>query len=201
MTRKVWATAVAAPVEPKTTAPEHEETEPVEPTGPTAPDPESIPAPDAVDRTPVKTMPSRTGGQHYYLAAHGGAGATTLTALDPDGADAGGVWPTHDNGQNVVVVARQSATGLRAARHLAQQWGAGQAPGATILALVTIPAQPGKRPPSISRELRTTAGMFPLHYEMDWNDDRLTENPDEHSPTKRDQRILRTIHRISKGTP
>lgn len=201
MTSKVWATAVAAPIEPETVTPEHEETEPVEPTGPTAPDPESIPALDAVDRTPVKTMPSRTGGQHYYLAAHGGAGATTLATLDPDGADAGGVWPTHNDGQNVVVVARESATGLRAARRFAQQWGAGQAPGATVLALVTIPAQPGKRPPTIRRELRKTAGMFPLHYGMDWNDDRLIETADNHSPTKRDQRIIRTIHKISKGTP
>lgn len=201
MNKPVWATAVAVNPEPEPVEPEPEDLEPVNPTGPTTPDPDSIPAPDAVDRVPVTRRRQRTNGTHYYLAAHGGAGASTLAHMDPDGADAKGTWPTHPGGQNVIVVARQTVNGLQAARNLAQQWGAGAAPGVNLLALITTPAAPGKRPAAIARDLRTVAGMFPRHYTTEWVGQRLTEPLDEHTPTKAEQRTIRTIQKLSKGQP
>lgn len=166
-------------------------------TGPTQPDPGSIPAPDIIDQRQTTPRPARNQGTHWYLAAHGGAGATTLTAMDPNGKDAEGTWPTHQDGQNVVIVARETVTGLRAARHLAQQWGAGELPTTNLLALITIPAHPGKNSRAVNLAVKATAGIYPRHYRLPWNTDRLDHEATDAEPTKADQKIIRIITKLS----
>lgn len=194
-----WATASAAQAAPRHPEPVEDTIDPreLEATGPTTPDPDLIPAPDLVDQIPTKLLSPRVNGSHWYLAAHGGAGATTMAAMDPNGADAEGHWPTHPDGQNVVVVARETVTGLAAARRLAQQWGSGQVPGVNLLALVTVPAHPGKKSRAVNHALRIAASVYPRHFPTDWNPAHLDAEATEARPGKRDTRVIRTITKIS----
>ena len=193
-----WVTAVAATPQKHVPKPEDDDDyRDLVPTGPTQPDPEVIPAPDIIDQLPTKRLPSRTDGQHWYVAAHGGAGATTLAAMDENGGDAGNVWPINPDGQNVIVVARETATGLKAAQTLARQWGSGVLPAVNLLALITIPSQPGRSPHSIATAMKRTAGMYPRHYRANWNPQLLTVESHQSEPTKADRKIIRLVTKLS----
>lgn len=202
MSESRWVTARAAEAPTPINREEEISANDLAATGPTKPDPAAIPAPDIIDQHPTTPRPQRAHGTHWYLAAHGGAGATTLSAMDPNGADAGGTWPTHPDGQNVVVVTRETVSGLRAARHLAQQWGAGDLPTINLLALITIPAHPGKNSRAVSLAGKTTAGIYPRHYRLAWNAERLDHEATDALPTKQDLKIIRIINKLStKDTP
>lgn len=190
-----WITAdVEEPTVPE--VPE-EDIEEIEVTGPTEPDPD-IPAPDVVDQLPTRPAPSLRAGRHWYLSAHGGAGASTLAALDERGADAGGTWPINGEGQSVVVVARETVPGLLAAATAGTQWRALGLPGVKVIALVTIPAQPGKPSMEIARQMKITAGVFPRHYRTEWHPPFMDhETPTDAAPNKRGEKIIRTIQKIS----
>lgn len=190
-----WITADVA--EPVVAEVPEDDTEEIGVTGPTEPDTD-IPAPDVVDQLPTRPAPSLRNGQHWYLSAHGGAGATTLAALDERGSDAHGVWPIHSGGQNVVVVARETVPGLAAAAVAATQWRAGGVQGVKVIALVTVPAQPGRMSGEIARQMQITAGVFPRHYRTEWHPPFMDhESPTDAPPSKRGEKIIRTIQKIS----
>lgn len=188
-----WVTATAAAVQ---AVPEPEDVEDMLPTGPTEPE-DGLPSPDLVDQLPRKQVPSRTRGRHWYIPAHGGAGATTLSTLDPDGRYIA-AWPYHQDGQNVVVVSRETVQGLTAACSLATQWRSGGAPTVHMLALITIPAQPGKLTLPILEQLNIAAGVFPRHYRSEWHPAYMDHlDPADAPLSKRDRRIINTIRKIS----
>lgn len=90
-----------------------------------------------------------------FVAAHGGAGATTWAAI-LDGADHGQLVPA-DGGAPLVLVARASLHGIEAAKAAIAAHG----PAAFSAALI-VPAVPGRTPRMIQNELKVLAGAVPL---------------------------------------
>lgn len=104
--------------------------------------PEEKPAPPAEEQ-PVA-----------FVAAHGGAGATSWASI-LDGADHGQQLPT--DGTPVVLVARASLHGIDAAK--ATIAGHGRT---AFSAVLIVPAVPGRTPRLIQNELKVLAGAIPL---------------------------------------
>lgn len=176
---------------------EDPETDDTVATGPVRPSPD-VTAPDVVDQLSVRTLPSRVTGQHWWLGVHGGSGASTLAALDDNGANARHVWPTHPDGQNVVIVCRESMQGLVAARYAAQHWASGQLRTVNLLALVTVPAAPGKLDRDVEQFMRVVSGGFPRHYRTEWHPQYMTTlDPSAATPDRRTRTVIRTIDKIS----
>lgn len=119
---------------------------------------------------------ARTGGSYWWMGAHGGAGETTMAAMDPNGEAAGHAWPLHPGGAHVVVVARETASGLQAATNARKHHASGAFPGVTILGLVTIAAAPGKTPPAITQRLRLLEKAYPRFKRIHWRPELIT-NP------------------------
>lgn len=193
-----WAT-VPAPPEPVETPPEEDILETTV-TGSDGPIP-GVEPPGPDDQLPMLTVHSRTGTRRWWVGAHHGAGASTLARLDdPEGPDALHGWPINRDGQEIVVVARETAQGITAARALARHYASGEIPGVRILALVTVPAFKGRLPVELAQELKLAASLFPRHYQAEWHPDYMFHNDPLNARANRaNQKILRTIHRIPKG--
>src|SRR6478609_7193979 len=102
------------------------------PTGPVAPQ-RDVRAPDRVDQLPTYDRPSTTA--LWCVGTHGGAGESTIARLVAGAVEAGHGWPRLPQGAGrarVVLVARSSARGLRAAQAAATQWAAGAAPDVEV---------------------------------------------------------------------
>ncbi len=89
----------------------------------------------------------------WAVGAHGGAGCSTIAALMAPVGDAGDAWPIAPDGEQarVLLVARESYTGLSAARRALTEWVGGRVPVA-LEGLLLIAAQPGGTPKEL-REL------------------------------------------------
>lgn len=192
-----WATARTRERPAPTPIVEEHDVDDLTVTGPTHPSP-GVPVPDIVDQLSVRTLPSRTSGLHWWLGVHGGSGASTLAALDENGADARHVWPTHRDGQNVVIVCRESVQGLTAARNAAQHWASGELRNVNLLALVTVPAVPGKLDRKLDRLMHVVSGGFPRHYRTEWHPQYMTTlDPNAVVPNRRVRTVIRTIDKLS----
>ena len=106
----------------------------------------------------------------WWLAAHGGAGVTTLTAAVAGGGDARRGWPAgHGQSPYVVAVCRAHLAGLARARDLACQHAAGLAPpGVVLLGLVVVADGPGAVPKPVRRMTTLLSGAFPRLWWVDW---------------------------------
>lgn len=155
-------------------------------TGPPAPQ-RGVPAPDRVDQLP--TALRREQARVWFLGVHGGAGESTLAALDPHWAAADHAWP-HVEDQwaptRVVLVARSHARGLRAAQAAATQWAAGLVPFADVIGLIVAADAPGKLPKPLRDLERIVNGGVPRAWHLPWieawrHDDPLdlTDGPRE----------------------
>lgn len=82
----------------------------------------------------------------WAVAAHGGAGATTLASVLAPVADSQGQWPAYDQHPFCVVVCRSTWTGLDAAHSAILQGQSGDTGGCIILGVVIIDDSPGKTP-------------------------------------------------------
>ncbi|MCU1568691.1 MAG: hypothetical protein JWQ56_3628 [Pseudarthrobacter sp.] len=89
-----------------------------------------------------------------FVAAHGGAGATTWAAI-LNGADHGQLMP--NVGVSVVLVARASMHGIDAAKAAVAAHGQH-----AFDAVLIVPAVPGRAPRMIQNELKVLAGAVPL---------------------------------------
>lgn len=139
------------------------------------------------------------------MGLHGGAGATTLTALLGDGAsDIGRAWPISNNAWTgkawpipVIAVARNDHSGLRAAENFVRSWATEQLTGSRLSALVLIDAGPrisDARKKSTKRLLR----MVPRGTHLPWMDSWLDAPPD---PARLPVRIKRIIKLLNTPTP
>lgn len=139
------------------------------------------------------------------MGLHGGAGATTLTALLGDGAsDIGRAWPISNNAWTgkawpipVIAVARNDHSGLRAAENFVRSWATEQLTGSRLSALVLIDAGPrisDARKKSTKRLLR----MVPRGIHLPWMDSWLDAPPD---PARLPVRIKRIIKLLNTPTP
>ncbi|MEK8104338.1 hypothetical protein NKG94_02740 [Micromonospora sp. M12] len=91
-----------------------------------------------------------------WIAAHGGAGATTLTRL-LGGIDLGCRWPDAALGEpaRVMLVARTNAEGMRAAGRALNALREGRHPaGMRLVGLVLVADAPGRLPLPLARRIR-----------------------------------------------
>lgn len=135
----------------------------------------------------------------WFSSCHGGAGASTLAALVPQGRSAGRYWPTpKPPGQaRVLLVARTHASGLLAAQAAARQWAAGGLPGVRLLGLVAIADAPGKLPKPLRDLLRLISGGVPQVWELPWVEAiRLGDPPDQVRLPSAYTRFAQDINRI-----
>jgi hypothetical protein len=110
----------------------------------------------------------------WLVAAHGGAGVSTIAGLMHRVGDAGGAWPIAGDDQQarVVLVARESWTGLGAARRALTEWVGGGVP-VHLEGLLLIAARPGG-PPKELRELaelvrsQANGAAWRLAWQRDW---------------------------------
>jgi hypothetical protein len=168
------------------------------PTGPTTPTPGLNP-PDTVDQLRgVRTNEVRANGKYWILGAHGGAGESTLAALDPNAKAAGHAWPVSSHIQDVVVIAREHKAGIRAAQCAGQHWGSGSLPWVRVIALVTIPSHPGKLHKDLAKYLDHVAGGFPIHLRMGWHLDYHHHlDPREATPSRSTAKIAKNLRYLS----
>lgn len=136
------------------------------PTGPAAPQPHVSVPQDAL----VVRRTERSAGL-WVVAAHGGAGESTLAELVDDWQPGGHAWPELASGAPAacVVVARTSARGLLAARTALTQWaGSGAGPSARLLGLVLVADAPGKLPAPLRDLAHVVGGGAPRVWHLPW---------------------------------
>ena len=127
----------------------------------------------------------------WLVAAHGGAGVSTIAGLMRRAGDAGVAWPIAGAGEHarVVLVARESFTGLTAARTALTEWVGGHVP-VRLEGLLLVAAQPGG-PPKELRELaelvasQANGAVWRLGWQRAW---LLGE------PTMPSENTLRELH-------
>lgn len=116
----------------------------------------------------MPTTDGRPGGM-ALLAAHGGAGVSSLlrAGLATAGAvDAQRRWPA--NGR-VLLLARTSTGGLEWARDLARQHASGHAgPGVELVGLVLVADAPGRLPARIGALADLVCGAFVCCWQVPW---------------------------------
>ncbi|WP_308436305.1 DUF6668 family protein [Streptomyces filipinensis] len=100
-----------------------------------------------------------------WVAAHGGAGASTLSAVF-GGIDLGRSWPRPDRGEpdSVVLVARTHAAGLQAVSRALDLFRRGeQPPGIELIAVALIADAPGRLPRSLQQRIKVIGSVVQVH--------------------------------------
>lgn len=100
-----------------------------------------------------------------WIAAHGGAGSTTLTRL-LGGIDLGCRWPDAALGEpaKVLLLARTNAEGMRAAGRALNALREGRHPaGMRLVGLVLVADAPGRLPLPLARRIRVLRSIAPVH--------------------------------------
>ncbi|OJF14557.1 hypothetical protein BG844_09110 [Couchioplanes caeruleus subsp. caeruleus] len=117
----------------------------------------------------------------WWVGCHGGAGVTTLATMTNLGAEMGAAWPQVPPDwriQPVVLVARGSASGLRAATGAAEQWRARAVANVRVLGLVVVAASPKRPPKVVTERLQLLGGWLPTILRVGWVDALLAaDNP------------------------
>ncbi|MBF6216312.1 hypothetical protein IU487_35570 [Nocardia puris] len=119
------------------------------------------------------------------MAAHGGAGASTLARWWAHAADAGTAWPAcAATTQRVVLAARLCQPGLTAAATRLREWHAGLAPdGVEVAALVLTAARPGRVPAEVRRYRHLVTDLIDGRvHEIGWHDELLVHDLDDLAP-------------------
>jgi len=109
------------------------------------------------------------GPSELPVAAHGGAGASTLAVL-LGGTDIGCRWPQPGRSEpaGVVLVARTHAGGLRAASRALNALREGRhPPGMRLVALVLVADAPGRLPLTLTRRIRVLRSVTPV-FRVPW---------------------------------
>ncbi|MFE0588397.1 hypothetical protein [Micromonospora echinospora] len=123
--------------------------------------------PGAVPSAPRAVAPPRRLSEEGvgWIAAHGGAGTSTLARL-VGGVDLGCRWPDAALAEpaQVMVVARTNADGLRAASRALNALRQGQhPPGMRLVGLVAVADAPGRLPAALARRIRVLRSVAPVH--------------------------------------
>lgn len=97
----------------------------------------------------------------FFLAAHGGAGASTLGHIIAPGCDAHGQWPIDAQYPNVFIVCAATAQGLDAAHVLATQ----KPEGINLLGFIIVSHSTGRSPRLPKKKtLLEISNVFTLAY-------------------------------------
>ena len=134
-----------------------------------APQPAAVQAPR--DGLPRRTVSPDTSVVLWWVGAHGGAGESTLQQLLEGSRAAGHAWPSAGDvaaePSAVVLVARTSAHGLRAAQLAATQWASGSV-AVRLLGLALIADAPGRLPKPLKDLAHVVAGGVPRSWRLPW---------------------------------
>jgi hypothetical protein len=118
---------------------------------------------------PAPYAPVTGGGQVSWIAAHGGAGVTSLAAA-LGGADLGTRWPDPARGEpgRILVVARTHAAGIQAASTVLGALRDGSHPsGLELLGIVLVADAPGRLPLALARRIRVLSSAVAT-YQVPW---------------------------------
>ena len=138
-------------------------------TGPTHPQ-QGVPAPT------LPALPTRrldVVADVYVVGVHGGAGESTVAVLNPAWwVETGHGWPLVQTSASprVLLVARTSASGLRAAQAAATQWAAGATPPIDLLGLVLVADAPGRLPRPLRELAQLVGGGVPRTWSLPWSE-------------------------------
>lgn len=154
----------------------------------------NVTAPDVTDRLPfVKVSGTRP---IAVIGAHGGAGATTLAASDPElFFESRAAWPSTQYEQACILVARTSAQGLYAAQTALQQWAAAETPSVDLLGLVLIADAPGKLPKPLKELVQVIAGGAPRTWHLPW-DPAMRLDAENTLPMRRSNKLIRNLRTL-----
>ena len=115
----------------------------------------------------------------WWLGVHGGAGESTLQALCEGSRAADHAWPIPagdaSTTQRVVLVARTSIRGLRAAQHAGAEWASGSV-AAQLLGLVLIADAPGRLPRALRDLAELIGGGVPTLWMLPWIEQLRTDD-------------------------
>lgn len=154
----------------------------------------NVTAPDITDRLP--SIQSTDTRPVAVVGAHGGAGATSVAASDPELLfDCGAAWPSTHGKQACVLVARTSARGLHAAQTALQQWAAAATPSVDVLGLVLIADAPGKLPKPLKDLLQVVSGGAPRTWHLPW-DPAMRLDLENTLPTRRTHKLIRNLNTL-----
>ena len=116
----------------------------------------------------------------WLVSAHGGAGGSTLAALSVNWRSAGQAWPVSQQPERparVLLCARSSFTGLRAAQAALTDWTSGRIPVA-LEGLVLLAAAPGRLPKQLRPLVELVSGAVPRRvWEIGWQSEWLLGPP------------------------
>ncbi|MET7569620.1 hypothetical protein ABZT04_14115 [Streptomyces sp. NPDC005492] len=124
-------------------------------------------------RGPVDDAPERPSGnpatarRFSWVATHGGAGVTTLTAVY-GGQDCGRDWPGPQDPPSVLLVARTHASGLASVSRALEVFRRGEAPaGLDLDAVVLVADAPGRLPRQLAPHLKAIESVIDV-YRVPW---------------------------------
>ncbi len=117
----------------------------------------------------------------WLLGVHGGAGASTLAHVLAPAADSYRRWPGGFDRESpfVVLVARETISGLTRAHDLLRQHHAGLAGPCEVLGLVTVAARPGRIPVEIRRYRDVVGSLAGQVWQVPWHEDWTLVEPDQ----------------------
>ncbi|MFJ4619017.1 DUF6668 family protein [Streptomyces sp. NPDC088812] len=111
--------------------------------------------------------PTATPRRFSWLAAHGGAGTSTLAAVY-GGHDCGRDWPGPDAPSSVLLVARTHATGIESALRALEVFRRAEAPaGLDLEAVVLVADAPGRLPRPLAQRIRPIESAIDV-YRVPW---------------------------------
>ena len=166
------------------------------------PPPTGPAAPQAGVQSPASALPIRpqsASASLWFVGAHGGAGESTLAALDPRWAPAEHAWPELPGGGPAVclLVARTNVSGLLAAQNALTQWaGSGCGPSAQCAGLILLADAPGKTPAPINDLIRHVAGGAPRLWRVGWVESWRLGDLDGPAP-REVKKLIRQLHSLA----
>jgi hypothetical protein len=167
-----WLTPPASPSEPPARPVEVSVDAP-------APQPGVLPPPPE-QRLPLRELSRQELLVPLWLtAAHGGAGCSTLVELSVGWKEAGRAWPLSpqpDRPARVLLCARTSYTGLRAAQAALTDWASGRVP-VKLEGLMLAAAAPGRLPRQLRPLLELVKGAAGRVWEVGWQSQWLIAPP------------------------
>ncbi|MBF6181075.1 hypothetical protein IU481_21825 [Nocardia otitidiscaviarum] len=134
-----------------------------------------VPPPESL-RAPIWDRPVPGAGRAplvWLLGVHGGAGASTLAHVLAPAADSHRRWPGGFDRESpfVVLVARETISGLSRAHDLLRQHLADLAGPCEVLGLVTVAARPGRIPAEIRRYRDLVGSLAGQVWQVPWHEE------------------------------
>lgn len=167
-------------VTPAPGRPEPPKPRPVEPPAETPGPQPGVPPPPPEQRLPARQLSREELLVPMWLtSAHGGAGSSALAELSVGWRAAGTAWPISpepDRPPRVVLCARTSYSGLRAAQAALTDWASGRVP-VRLEGLALIAAAPGRTPKQLRPLLELVRGAAGRVWEIGWEPQWLTGPP------------------------